>query len=228
EEATGSLRKVAGHGHRSSWVTETQVFSLPPEFVETIKAQRVEVLSHRDLAVLPEVIQKYVQAEELASWIWMVLWRKEKILGILGTSSRTVHEFSPSDESVMIAVGRQLATTIDRIQLYDETRRAYEDLSRTQEQLLQSEKMSAVGQLVSGVAHELNNPLTAILGYAQLLESEKLESRAMDYANKVFKQAQRTPRVVHNLLSFARQRKPEKHEFDVIKVLEEALLLRDY
>ena len=65
-------------------------------------------------------------------------------------------------------------------------RRAYEDLRRTQEQLLQSEKMSAVGQLISGVAHELNNPLTAILGYAQLLESEGLSSRAADFVAKFF------------------------------------------
>ena len=114
------------------------------------------------------------------------------------------------------------------MQLYEETCRAYEDLRHTQEQLLQSEKMSAVGQLIAGVAHELNNPLTAILGYAQLLESEGLNERAQDYVGKMFKQAQRTHRVVQNLLSFARQRKPERSEVDIRKVLEETLTLRDY
>src|SRR5437588_9385717 len=108
---------------------------------------------------------------------------------------------------MMVAVGRQLATTIEKVRLYEETCRAYEDLRKTQEQLLQHEKMSAVGQLIAGVAHELNNPLTAILGYAQLLESEGLQDRAQDYVRKLFKQAQRTHRVAQNLLSFARQRK---------------------
>ena len=104
----------------------------------------------------------------------------------------------------MIAVGRQLATTIEKVQLYNETRQAYEDLRRTQEQLLQSEKMSAVGQLISGVAHELNNPLTAILGYTQLLESEKLEPRIEEFIQKLRKQAQRTQRIVQNLLRHSR------------------------
>jgi two-component system NtrC family sensor kinase len=121
-----------------------------------------------------------------------------------------------------------LATTIEKVQLYEETCRAYEDLRRTQEQLLQSEKMSAVGQLISGVAHELNNPLTAILGYAQLLEGSGLEARSADYVRKLFKQAQRTHRVVQNLLSFARQRKPQKQEVDLRKVLEESITLREY
>jgi len=78
------------------------------------------------------------------------------------------------------------------------------------------------------VAHELNNPLTAILGYAQLLESEGLGERAADFVSKLFKQAQRTHRVVQNLLSFARQRKPQKEQVDICKVLDETLALRDY
>jgi len=146
----------------------------------------------------------------------------------MGISSRENRLYTSNDENLLVAIGRQLATTIEKVRLYEETCRAYEDLRKTQEQLLQSEKMSAVGQLIAGVAHELNNPLTAILGYAQLLESEGLNERAADFVNKLFKQAQRTHRVVQSLLSFARQRKPQKEHVEICKVLDETLALRDY
>jgi len=146
----------------------------------------------------------------------------------MGISSRESHEYTSNDENLLVAIGRQLATTIEKVRLYEETCRAYEDLRCTQEQLLQSEKMSAVGQLIAGVAHELNNPLTAILGYAQLLESEGLQDRAADFVRKLFKQAQRTHRVVQNLLSFARERKPQKQQVDICKVLDETIALREY
>ena len=129
-----------------------------------------------------------------------------------GNQQPAGNEYTSNDENLLVAIGRQLATTIEKVRLYEETCRAYEDLRKTQEQLLQSEKMSAVGQLIAGVAHELNNPLTAILGYAQLLESEGLNDARADFVSKIFKQAQRTHRVVQNLLSFARQRKPQREE----------------
>jgi PAS domain S-box-containing protein len=228
EEDTCSLRKKAAYGHRSAWVTENDVFPLPPNFMEALKANHTEIIDHEQRELLPEIMQRFVQLEGLRSWMWVVLWRKERILGLLATSSRAPRKFTVSEEGVMIAVGRQLATTVEKIHLYHETKKAYEDLRRTQEQLLQSEKMSAVGQLISGVAHELNNPLTAVLGYAQLIEGEPLEGRTQEFVQKLRKQAVRTQKIVQNLLSFGRQHKPSRVHVDLRSVMEDTIALRDY
>lgn len=228
EEQNSQLVKKAAYGHRSALVADSTFFSLPADFVESLRLAHAEIIDHESQTTLPEIVRKIIAVEDLKAWMWVVLWRKEKILGVLATSTRSSRKFTRSEEGVMIAVGRQLATTIEKIQLYNETKKAYEDLRRTQEQLLQSEKMSAVGQLISGVAHELNNPLTAILGYAQLLESEKLEPRVEEFIMKLHKQAQRTQRIVQNLLSFARQHKPKRIHVDLRSVIEDTIALRDY
>ncbi|HLW52397.1 MAG TPA: PAS domain S-box protein [Candidatus Angelobacter sp.] len=228
DEDSSSLGKKGAYGHRSSWLKESERFPLPADFVDAIKLEHAEIIDHEHLQRMPDIVKRMVEAEGLNSWIWVMLWRKEKLLGVLATSSRTSRHFNASEESVLIAVGRQLATTIEKIQLYHETKRAYEDLRRTQEQLLQSEKMSAVGQLISGVAHELNNPLTAILGYTQLLETEPLDKRVKEFIQKLQKQAQRTQKIVQNLLSFARQHKPKRVHVDLRTVIEDSIALRDY
>jgi len=223
-----TLRRRAGWGRRSSERAKFAEVILKDGFGELVMRSRTEVITREFLPHLPSLVSDFVQADGFASWIWVLLWSKDAPIGAMGISCREAREFSSNDENLLVAIGRQLATTIEKVRLYEETCRAYEDLRKTQEQLLQSEKMSAIGQLIAGVAHELNNPLTAILGYAQLLESEGLDERSQDYVRKLFKQAQRTHRVVQNLLSFARQRKSEKQEVDVRNVLDEVLALRDY
>jgi PAS domain S-box-containing protein len=228
DAGSSTLRRRAGWGQRSGDRSRFSEVALPDGFGELVMRSRTEVITHEFLPHLPPLVADFVQADGLPSWIWVLLWSKDAPIGAMGISCREAREFASNDENLLVAIGRQLATTIEKVRLYEETCRAYEDLRKTQEQLLQSEKMSAIGQLIAGVAHELNNPLTAILGYAQLLESEGLEERSQDYVRKLFKQAQRTHRVVQNLLSFARQRKSEKQETDVRKVLDEVLALRDY
>jgi PAS domain S-box-containing protein len=223
-----TYRRRAGWGPRSEARVKMSEVIFPEGLGDLVMRSRAEVVTQDFLPHLPPAVVEFVCADRLPFWIWVVLWSKDKPIGIMGIASKEDRHYSSNDENLLVAISRQLATTIEKVQLYEETCRAYEDLRRTQEQLLQSEKMSAVGQLISGVAHELNNPLTAILGYAQLLEGAGLDHRSADYVRKLFKQAQRTHRVVQNLLSFARQRKPQKQEVDLRKVLEESLTLREY
>jgi len=226
DEAT--FRRRAGWGQRSVDRARLSEIKFAEGFGDLVTRSRTEVLTAEYLPHVPPQVAEFIRADGLSSWIWVLLWGKDNPIGIMGISSRESREYTGNDENLLVAIGRQLATTMEKVRLYEETCRAYDDLRRTQEQLLQSEKMSAVGQLISGVAHELNNPLTAILGYAQLLETEGLSDRATDFVSKLFKQAQRTHRVVQSLLSFARQRKPHKQEVDLCKVLDETLALRDY
>jgi two-component system NtrC family sensor kinase len=225
---TPTFRRRAAWGPRSRDKSRPAEISFPDGFGDLVMRSRAEVITAEYLPHLPTVVTDFIRSDSDRSWIWVLFWGKDNPIGIMGLCRHLGYQYSSNEENLLVAISRQLATTIEKVRLYEETCKAYEDLRRTQEQLLQSEKMSAVGQLIAGVAHELNNPLTAILGYAQLLESEGLNDRACDYVSKLFKQAQRTHRVVQNLLSFARQRKPERSEVDIRRVLDETLALRDY
>ena len=223
-----TFRRRAAWGPRSRDKSRPAEINFAEGFGDLVMRSRAEVITAEYLPHLTGTVAGFIRSDSDGSWIWVLFWGKDSPIGMMGLRGHAEYEYSSGEENLMVAISRQLATTIEKVRLYEETCKAYEDLRRTQEQLLQSEKMSAVGQLIAGVAHELNNPLTAILGYAQLLESEGLNERAQDYVAKMFKQAQRTHRVVQNLLSFARQRKPERAEVDIRKVLDETLALRDY
>jgi signal transduction histidine kinase/lipoprotein signal peptidase len=102
------------------------------------------------------------------------------------------------------------------------------DRTSMQNQLVQREKLVGIGQLVSGVAHELNNPLTAVLGYTELMGDYALQPEVARDLSIVRREANRMKRIIENLLRFSRQSRTETTSTDLSAVLQDVLTLREY
>ncbi len=115
----------------------------------------------------------------------------------------------------------------DRVRLLSRSQQSVENLQRLQAQLVQTEKLVSLGQLAAGAAHEINNPLAAILGYSDLLADDpSLTEKSRGIAAKIRDQARRTKTLVGNLLSFARQVPAERTLLDINTVVTNAMQLR--
>lgn len=122
---------------------------------------------------------------------------------------------------------RQRLVDRERLSLMRGLQDSVEQLKRLQMQFVQAEKLASLGQLAAGAAHEINNPLTAILGYAELIHEDAASNeKSRNLSEKIREQARRTKVLVSNLLSFARQVPAEKQLLDLKSVLTSAIELR--
>ena len=112
---------------------------------------------------------------------------------------------------------------VELIRLLRASRQSFQELQLLQAQLVQSEKLASMGQLVGGAAHELNNPLTAMLGYAELLTATELTPEQRSLAAKISQQTKRVRSLVSSLLSFAKQVPSSKTPVDVNAILQTCL-----
>jgi two-component system, NtrC family, sensor kinase len=101
-------------------------------------------------------------------------------------------------------------------------------LKGTRAQLIQSEKLSAVGEFVAGVAHELNNPLAAVMGFSEMLKDNDADTKNRRYLDMIHKSAQRCQKIVQSLLSFARRHQPERKPVSVNTLVEAVLEMVNY
>jgi signal transduction histidine kinase len=160
---------------------------------------------------------------------------KDEVLGVLHVcDKKTPGPFTQREASVVVNIVRMGATTLQNVRLYEQTvkravelKMAYDELKEMQNKLIQSEKLKAIGQLASGVAHEMRNPLGIIMqGVAyleQIISPEVKEPR--ETLAMVKDSAQRADRIVISLLDFSRAANLELHPENIDSILENSLNL---
>ncbi len=136
-------------------------------------------------------------------------------------------DLSPADaEQILRIVASQVAVAAENARLYEGLRRQMEELRATQAQLVQTAKLAAIGELAANVAHEINNPMTSILGYATLMLEENAEAVPHpDYLKTIQSEALRIRETVRALLDFSRQRDFMMERMDVTQVVKDTLAL---
>jgi signal transduction histidine kinase len=123
---------------------------------------------------------------------------------------------------------RQMLMAREMKRLLEESKGNLEQLQQAQSQLVQQERLAGIGQLVSGVAHELNNPLTAVMGYSDLLKEQATEGDARQKLERLGTEARRMKKIIDNLISFARPLQNGRKPLDIASVVRDSLMLCEY
>jgi signal transduction histidine kinase len=164
--------------------------------------------------VLPSA-ERAVRRDRIHGFVTVPIQARGRLLGMLSLGRQTPEPFGDEEVALLEATAHQIGIALDNARLYSE--------------LVHAEKLSAVGELASGVAHEINNPLTTILGQAQLLLGRTdVPVPVRERVEMMADEAARAARIVQNLLLFARNYPPEQRPCAVSDQVERVLALKRY
>lgn len=224
---------------------EAQVMARPEAFQRAFNAGLARrVLLTRQSALVNDLEQEFL-ARPVADWeagaeMCVPLQERDRVIGVLAVQSRRKDAFVPNDLPVLESLAGVLATVLARVEEYRQLEAAVNQLQAarqelqervasqrlTETRLIQAAKMAAVGEMASGIAHELNNPLTTISGFAELvLEELPPDSNQRADVELILREARRARDVVRRLLDFARQSESVRVPANVNELIEETLAL---
>ena len=191
-----------------------------------------KTLNVRNAAQSPNLLpaaKRAVQKDRQRAFLCVPIHSRGRILGTLSLGRQTAESFGEREVALVEATADQIGIALDNARLYSETLRQLEELKRAQAQLVHAEKLSAVGELASGVAHEINNPLTTILGQTHLLlERADVNQHVRERLTIVSDEASRAARIVQNLLLFSRHYPPERRPCSLADQARRVLELKSY
>jgi PAS domain S-box-containing protein len=173
--------------------------------------------------------EKYASVAFTACVAVPIFWA-DRFLGVLNVLDAPPGSFGQDEIAVLERFAPLAAAALENHRLYGDLRQKMDRLKEAQSQLIQSAKLAVVGQLAAGVAHELNNPLTSILGFAELIidDSSTPASLRKDL-ERIATEARRIQGIVQNLLDFARQMESALQLSDINTIIQEALAyMRDH
>jgi signal transduction histidine kinase/DNA-binding response OmpR family regulator len=153
-----------------------------------------------------------------------IFWKDELIGGFSVLWLHEAHRFSPEELRLAEGIALQGALAIENSRLYEGVKQQMAELKQTQAQLVQSTKLAAIGELAANIAHEINNPLTTVLGFASFI-AERLpaDDPTREELGLIQEEASRARDIVRDLLQFSRQRDFMPEPADVNTVLEQVV-----
>jgi two-component system NtrC family sensor kinase len=234
--------RAAGLLMRRAWTTDPTIGTMELPTSLTMAqggtgwiARHREPLFVEDVAIDDRIMAaQWALSRDLVAFCGVPVAAGEELLGVLSLNLKRGRLPQGGDRTLLPSFAAQAAVAMrnarlfaDNTRLYEEARQRLRELQDTQAQLLQAGKLSAVGQLVSGVAHELNNPLSVVIGYGQLLLSRGVPDDARRPIEAIVAQGARMAKIIQSLLLFSRQRKPERRPVDMGEVVRQILTLRE-
>ncbi len=154
-------------------------------------------------------------------------WVRQKgdLVGVIRLANKTEGDFDEEEARLIGIISNNVSVAVENIRLYEDLKDQMKELQSAQEQLVQAAKLAAIGELASNVAHEINNPLTSILGYAELIKEERDLETIMKDIQVIEKESLRARDIVQELLAFSKKKPLSLAKIDLNSLITDSVSL---
>jgi signal transduction histidine kinase/serine/threonine protein kinase/tetratricopeptide (TPR) repeat protein len=180
-----------------------------------------DAMAQGDYQHIPEV-----QALGLRSVLCLPIIKQTELIGVLYLENQlSPGVFTAEKTDITELLTAQAAISLENALLLEETRKAYLKLQENQEHMLQMEKLSALGTLVGGVAHEINNPLMGVMNFVEFVADRTEDPKSKEVLTQALQQVHRIKKIVSNMLVFVRSKTTQAGNCGAPEVIRQCLLL---